>query len=322
MEEEKGNSKGLVIILVIFALMVLGLGGWIAYDKFFANKQPAEPETETTPEPAEEETDDYLLTEYGILSYGEIKPFENLDFGKKVYGEYVKLENGVIKYNNEDTDQSFDFPIEDVIQVGAECDCGGCRNIYYLNSKGELYSIEVDHGEVPEDYESKLIKKNVSAFMLFEAGLVEGTTCGGQDLIVKYNDGTIKINDYDLSALERYWLFSAESDYELYIVSNNVKVKNYLTDENGEKLVAKQIFITDVTYDSEYSIYVIDKNDYLYYNDDYTKVKLNKYNESKVKSYKENENNVTITYTDNSNETIDTSLVYDYNKEFVNNHIE
>ena len=34
---EKKNNKGLIILVVIFSLIVLGLGGWMIYDKFYGN---------------------------------------------------------------------------------------------------------------------------------------------------------------------------------------------------------------------------------------------------------------------------------------------
>ena len=36
--ETSGNSKGFIGLLIVFTLMVLGLGGWIVYDKYFAVK--------------------------------------------------------------------------------------------------------------------------------------------------------------------------------------------------------------------------------------------------------------------------------------------
>ena len=34
---EKKNNKGLIILIVIFSLIILGLGGWMIYDKFYGN---------------------------------------------------------------------------------------------------------------------------------------------------------------------------------------------------------------------------------------------------------------------------------------------
>ena len=317
MMEIDNNNKGLVILLIVFILMVLSLGGWVMYDKYFANKTPSEPVVETPKEDNEEIYDD-ILSEYGILSYGELNPFKNLDFSNKEYGGYVKLDNNVIKYSSEETGQKVSIPVDDVIQVGTNCSCGGCISIYYLKSNGELFSIELDHGWLDEEYEVKSIATNVESFIMFEEGIVESTTCGGQDLIVKYNDGTIKINGYDLSLLERYWIFEAGYEHDLFIVSKNAKVKTYLTNELGEKLIAKQVFITQG--ENSNGVYVIDENDYMYYVADFTMAKLNKYNESKVKSIKENNDNITVTYDNNSTEVIDTVLVYDYNKDYTVEH--
>ena len=39
MEEEKKNNKGLYVIIAVLCLLVLGLGGYIIYDKSLSNIQ-------------------------------------------------------------------------------------------------------------------------------------------------------------------------------------------------------------------------------------------------------------------------------------------
>ena len=45
---ESKNSKGLIIIIVLFSLIVLGLGGWMVYDKVFNKDEPKPVEGDNT----------------------------------------------------------------------------------------------------------------------------------------------------------------------------------------------------------------------------------------------------------------------------------
>lgn len=48
MENNEKSNKGLVILIVIFSLMVLGLGGWMVYDKVFNKDEPKPVEGDNT----------------------------------------------------------------------------------------------------------------------------------------------------------------------------------------------------------------------------------------------------------------------------------
>lgn len=88
MEAEKGNRKGLIILLVVFILMVLGLGGWIAYDKFISNsntKSKEQTNNEETIESEKESEQKLDSNRYEIVNI-------DLQVKEKDYNEYLKEE--------------------------------------------------------------------------------------------------------------------------------------------------------------------------------------------------------------------------------------
>ncbi len=324
-------------IIIVLSVILVGLVGYICYDKFYNTKPNLSDNN------GEYDEYDFSMAEYGILSYGEVNPFKNLDFGKIVgynYDEddnFIEVNGNTITYNYEvyddDNDDaniiSLDLEISNLKQAGLACNCGGCYAIYYL-SGDSLYEVSLDHNYLEKDddgtYNSstRLITKNVAAFTLYEVGEIESTTCGGYDLIVKYNNGKINllgldydegIKKYSINQLERK-IVSYFSEHELYVVSNNAKVWKYIKNEKNEIIVAKKVLINEISneeYEKCYvSIYVLDKDDYLYYVDDFTKVKLNKYNDSKVISLSQDDENILVKYENGTTETIKAEIAYDY----------
>lgn len=62
MENGKNNNKGLIVLVIILALLVLGLGGYVFYDKVLGNKEtPATTNSDTTTEETLPEWAEYLL---------------------------------------------------------------------------------------------------------------------------------------------------------------------------------------------------------------------------------------------------------------------
>ena len=322
-------------IIVILSIILVGFVGFICYGKFYNTKPNLSDNN------GEYNEEDISLAEYGILSYGEINPFKNLDFGKIVgynYDDedsYIKINGNIITYVYYDFDEddnqkeiSYNLEVNNLRQAGLACDCSGCYAIYYL-SGNSLYEVSLDHNNLEKDEDgtynssTRLITKNVAAFTLFEVDEIEMTTCGGYELIVKYNNGEINllsvyfdedIETYNINQFERE-MISYISGSELYVVSNNAKVWKYIINEKNEKIVAKKVLINEIYNDDEntyVSIYVLNKDDYLYYVDDITKVKLNKYNDSKVISISEENENVLVRYENGKSEIINAEIAYDY----------
>ncbi len=335
MVEEK-NNKGLYALLIILIVCIIGLVSYIVYKDIIKNN-PKEKEniTDTRKQEIEQNKnlqeykgkDDETVAEYGIISYGEVNPLKNLNFDTKEFSEMVTITSDKIKYDNPDDNAKTDIPISNVIQAGVNCNCGGCFDIYYLKSDGNLYSIKLDYGKVPKNYKSELISSNVSRMAIFEHGTIDSTTCGGAILALKDKDGKVTVWDKDVSSFERYWLEESGHEHDLFVVSNKAKVKNYLKDENGKNIIAKKVYVTetdviaytynglDVVDHTDYGVYILNDDDYLYYISDYTKINLSKYNNSKVQSIQETEENIVVTFEDNTTKTIKAEPAYDYNKE-------
>ena len=48
MENNEKSNKGLIILIVVFSLIVLGLGGWMVYDKVINKDEPKPVEGDNT----------------------------------------------------------------------------------------------------------------------------------------------------------------------------------------------------------------------------------------------------------------------------------
>lgn len=88
MEQERKLSSGVIVLIVFLCLLVLGLGGYIVYDKFISKEET--PETDNTEEVQEDKlTIDELLNkltgEWGTCENGTCY---GIFMGKRENGEY------------------------------------------------------------------------------------------------------------------------------------------------------------------------------------------------------------------------------------------
>ena len=305
MEEKEFNYKYVAIIVGSLLFIVIGI-------LIFRKSVPAGNRSYSTN--CGNDTYKFESAKYGILVYGEVNPYKNLDFNQKEFSIYVTLKDNIIEYANGNTNQIINIPVENVIQVGLDYDCKGYYYIYYLNKSGELYSIKLNNNMLDVNYNSQLVSKNVKNFYLAERKLTRKSTCDEYDLIIKDNNERLSVNGCASELLERYWINNIGTDSELFVVSKNAKVENYLKDENGENIVAKKVFVreTDKYGVIVHNVYIVDKDDYLYYAEDYIKDSFIKYYESKVKNIEVKSDEIVVTYNDDTSVTLNAELAYDY----------
>lgn len=327
-ETKKYNNTILYILIVIISLALIGCVAYYAYEKYF-NKE-AEPNKIQEPvknNEESEENEDPTLVNYGILSVKDINPFKNLDFNKLVSGNEEYEMNFDSTGITIDIDKTIKLNIKNIKQIALSCMCGGCDSIYYLTDGGELYDIHFDHQSGIESLEhtdlkeiTKLVAKNVKHFTLLDLSKIDPTTCGGYYVVYRNNDNKELIiygdKEYDTKSFERLITesvfdgFNSVEGSELYIVSKNVNVKNYLKDTKGNNLIAKNIYtFSGISEDGDgepfYYLYVLNEDNYLYYFEDYTNGKVELYNDSKVKSIKEKDEDIVVTFENGKEETID-----------------
>ena len=99
---EKKNSKGLIILVVVLSILVVGLGGYIIYDKFLGDST-AEPtennKTEQTEREVSQEEKDKILAiiddinNYNLGKYDNLNPSELSNQDKLAFVSYIVYDN-------------------------------------------------------------------------------------------------------------------------------------------------------------------------------------------------------------------------------------
>ncbi len=273
---------------------------------------------------------------YGIYSTKEVNPFKDLDFNSRVNapeGKEIDFDSKSIKYNgyyyedSEERKQNITINVKNVKQVALYCDetAGPCSSIYYLTSEGNLYEVvALEDGFFQKDADgtykksTKLIEKNVTSFSLIPVIIYDVSTGGEQSIVIKKNDGKMYLvsdKTYSLNSFKRLWVDGTYSD-PLYVINKSVKVNKNLQTSDGKNLIAKKIYTfegneEDGDGDSFIYIYVLNEDDYIYEIDDYTKDKANKFKDKKVKKITERDDDILVTFVDDTTEIIDAYLEYE-----------
>jgi len=100
---EKKNNKGLVVIIVILVLLVLGLGGYIIYDKFMSDDKIAnEGETKVEEKAEKEEAEDLSLVSTSLIQ-------KIVDYNIDQLDAYEKNFTVTETPNNEQLQAMFDY---------------------------------------------------------------------------------------------------------------------------------------------------------------------------------------------------------------------
>ena len=277
--------------------------------------------------------DNEPLINYAIISSKPINPFENIDFNKRIIldkaitNNKIDFDNTGITYENVEIGK-FKLEVSDLKQVGLACHCGYCYATYYLLNNGELYRVNLNEGQLTEEDKNNpiLLEKNVEAFDLLKSGIINEETCGGYFVVFKDRDGNkyIKYDEmdkaYEISQFERLWVKYTgldNMDDTLYVVSENVKSKNYIKDENNENLHIKELYVFSGENESDeensiIKLYMLNEDDYLYYlNESYVdNQNAKKYKDKKVIKIEDETENIKVTYDDNTTDTIYAFLEY------------
>ena len=126
MEQEKNNS-GLIALVIILCLLVLGMGGYIVYDKKISDKEI--PTNETTNNEISNNQSS-VGNNYNVTIKNEREA--TLDDIK------VKVENGNIKFTNGSKEKVFSSVNAKYIFLVSYMDSANTR-LYYITNNNELY---------------------------------------------------------------------------------------------------------------------------------------------------------------------------------------
>ena len=201
--------------------------------------------------------------------------------------------------------------------------CGDYYNmyIYYINENGELFEKPSEECDSCDGEERKIADNFDSLASISGWSLYGEDTCGGNTIFAKDKNNKIylaqtytelsKINTDIISyTLTEDNDFPDDDFQNLYIVDESVKVKNYLSDNNGNKINARIVIVPEDSINvtplkKNYNIYIIDENNIIYVFNNYIRsIKGQVYNDSKVKSFETIKNGLIITYENGKTETI------------------
>ncbi len=300
-KDKSAKQAGLGAIIGT-ALCILSIIGVVVFSKTSKNDEVIESDNSSSNNDSItiEELDDANVDRkgtYGFLVEEKIDNFANLDFSNKLtfndnYGKVYVDENGirftdsnVLDENGVKKEQLIEA--ENVKSLARNCDCGNCRNIYYLNNKNELYDVQLENdieirtpdGSLDSDYIRK-IADNIESFTVVDYSLYASTTCSGKEIIAKDKSGNMFIYNstsvpykhykYPISLLQRKYAGNTYSKYfDFYVVNDKSIIKNILKDDKGNDMVVKAIFMQDeypqlhvyaLSKDSLLYSYVIDEN--------------------------------------------------------------
>ena len=155
------------IFIIVLALLVVGLGGFITYDNFFKPSTKCETKIETK-KVTKEKTADERYKEYlknltktvedstdsqdvTVKTLNDITYFISINNKKELSIGYDT--NEMNKINKKEADDVIDF-------FTAYVGNGGYISLYYLTSKGELYVTTLDEYLGKEKFEFKKVEKN------------------------------------------------------------------------------------------------------------------------------------------------------------------
>ncbi len=228
------------------------------------------------------------------------------------YGK-VKIEGSTTTVTiapEDETPVTKKFENLDIKEYRLNCDCGNDCSLFYLNNKNELHEINNLFVE-NEKSEDALITKNVKSIEL-KALNTDFDTCGSGTLVITNNDGSK--NTYHWHELSKYSDNNREfltmgtideeetEDLSLYAANPSAKIDYFLKDEKGNTLYAKLVLVLN----NFKEVYVLGENDNLYhYNNFVDKENGTIYNEKKIKSCADEVDKITLTYEDNTTETIE-----------------
>lgn len=250
MEETKKNSKGLIVLVIILIICILGLGGYIVYDKLSTKPTPTTDNTKSsTTKPINNESEYDKTTSYDItLNNNNHKIYYKYKIvaGNDNY-EDIELakENGEYVYNELHAEIYLDnSKINDiVIYYDKE---NNINNVKSEKENLDLSNTKIIKGKDNKDY---LIFTLEEPHQFLDGRKVFFISNDDGNLIYKYEsefDSSLTVNDSNskfYNSSERY-IIETDKIYIIEDAGNNengtIKIQeNILTIENNEAKIEK-----------------------------------------------------------------------------------
>lgn len=292
MEENKKSSKGIIIPIIILIICVIGLGGYIVYDKVLSkNKKTIGANNTSTTTQKISDTDKNnknKLTKYG---YKEIDINNNEKLFPKIEKDIIKLEtnienlkkyyineeyetfeydNGKIVYSFNNNKANIYQEIDDVKEIKYDfIDCKGSLYIFVITNNDEIWYKSNMNYSSDEETNSSFIKLK-GKYKDVESLLLHSDTCGATVIYLAKDDNDNYYNIENETLFEKH----------IYYINDNL---NFMIMDNR-----------DVYFDNKkatvlfnFGLYEIveDKMQYFVSSDNYLyDLNLKKYSNSKIKA--------------------------------------
>ena len=290
--ENKKNSKGLIVLLIILVLCVLGLAGYIVYDKVLSkNKKTINANNTSTITQKILDTDKNnknILMKYG---YKEININNNEKLIPKIKKDIIKLEtnienlkkyyineeyetfeydNGKIVYSFNNNKVNIYQEIDDVKEIKYDfIDCMGSLYIFAITNNDEIWYKSNMNYSSTEETNSSFIKLK-GKYKDVESLLLHSDTCGATVIYLAKDDN------------DNYYNIENETLFEknIYYINDNLNFK--IMDNRNVYFDNKK---TTVLFNFGLYEIVEDKMQYFVSSDNYLyDINLKKYSNSKIKT--------------------------------------
>ena len=290
--ENKKNSKGLIVLVIILVLCVLGLAGYIVYDKMLSkNKKTINANKSSTITQKILDTDKNnknILMKYGYkeininnkeklfpkIKKDIIKLETNIENLKKYYinEEYETFEydNGKIIYSFNNNKVNIYQEIDDVKEIKYDfIDCMGSLYIFAITNNDEIWYKSNMNYSSTEETNSSFIKLK-GKYKDVESLLLHSDTCGATVIYLAKDDN------------DNYYNIENETLFEknIYYINDNLNFK--IMDNRNVYFDNKK---TTVLFNFGLYEIVEDKMQYFVSSDNYLyDINLKKYSNSKIKA--------------------------------------
>lgn len=290
--ENKKNSKSLIVLVIILVLCVLGLAGYIVYDKMLSkNKKTINANNSSTITQKILDTDKNnknILMKYGYkeininnkeklfpkIKKDIIKLETNIENLKKYYinEEYETFEydNGKIVYSFNNNKVNIYQEIDDVKEIKYDfIDCMGSLYIFAITNNDEIWYKSNMNYSSTEETNSSFIKLK-GKYKDVESLLLHSDTCGATVIYLAKDDN------------DNYYNIENETLFEknIYYINDNLNFK--IMDNRNVYFDNKK---TTVLFNFGLYEIVEDKMQYFVSSDNYLyDINLKKYSNSKIKA--------------------------------------
>ena len=234
--ESKNKNTGLVVIIVILLLAVIGLGGYIVYDKVLKNSSNETENNDNKPSDNLKDTDQNGQTtknnNYQLFASNLKSEFSKFSPHNRPYlhvqsmmenGDYVvyltENQELYIKYYKEEFKNKFgDYKITDkvigynVVPTGN----GGANMVYFINEDGTVGSANVDGVSNEITVKKDIGYKNIVSIISCEYGAFGGGVLGPAFIDIDgniYSDNLKEIDKNDIQVEQT----TNSNSYQLFV---------------------------------------------------------------------------------------------------------